>query len=151
NVPTVSNRFVFKEQVHAAYFLYDFTIGKFKLFAGTRLEGTVLKGKVHGEREAFSKDYWDLLPSLQLLYNLNEGQSLKFTLNRRIGRLKAKRLIPFPDITDSMNIELGNPKLDPEYIQSFDLGHIINSSATNFTYNYFYRHVAGEIDYILEI
>lgn len=151
NLVSISNRFVYKEQVHAAYLLYDFAEEKFKVSVGTRFEETDIKGEVMNNGASITKSYLNLFPSLQALYELNKAQSLKFTFSRRIERPKAKLLNPFPDITDSLNIKLGNPALAPEYIQSFELGHMIDLPAVNFTFNFYYRHVAGEIDYLLKI
>src|SRR5690606_5654794 len=89
-----------------------------------------------------------LFPSVQTLYRLNDKHAAKFTYSRRIDRPTAWRLNPFPDITDSLNVRRGNPNLEPELINSLELGHIFEVHNASFTTNFFYRQVNGQLDFI---
>ncbi|MGB3181733.1 MAG: TonB-dependent receptor [Cyclobacteriaceae bacterium] len=147
----VSNRFKYREQVYAAYGIYGFETGKWRLSAGTRLEQTVIDTELVTTNETNNQNYLSLFPSLQTSYTLNDDQSLKFTYSRRIDRPNSWRLNPFPDISDSLNVRSGNPALQPEFIQSLEFGYFISLGKVEFTTNTFYRYVKGQIDFLVQV
>lgn len=146
--PAVSNRFLYKDQIHAGYVVYSSTRSKFEYALGLRGELTQVDTYLENTGEENQQNYFNLFPSLQTMYNLSETHSLKFTYSRRIDRPTAWRLNPFPDITDSLNIRRGNPNLQPEMINSFEFGHLANFEKSSFTTNLFYRKVNGQLDFI---
>ncbi|GAB3665584.1 outer membrane beta-barrel family protein [Echinicola sediminis] len=147
----ISNHFLYKDQIHAAYFIYSRSSEKFDFTLGTRAEQTLVEGLLYNTNERNKQDYLNLFPSVQALYKLNEEHSLKFTYSRRIDRPTAWRLNPFPDITDSLSVRRGNPALQPEMINSMELGHMVNYEKASLTTNLFYRHVNGVLDYITTV
>lgn len=146
--PNVSNRFVYKDQVHAGYFVYSASGTKIDYSFGIRGEYTYLNTELVNNNETNKENYINLFPSAQLLYKLNESNSLKFTYSRRIDRPRPWRLNPFPDITDSLSVRRGNPNLQPEKIHSLEFGHMLNREKSSFTTNAFFRHVDGQEDMI---
>lgn len=144
----VSNRFDYKDQIHAAYAVYSKTTPKFEYALGLRVEMTQVDTYLHNTEEKNRQTYTNLFPSVQGLYNLTDDHALKFTYSRRIDRPTAWRLNPFPDITDSLNVRRGNPALQPELINSFELGHLANFKKSSLTTNFFYRKVNGQLDFI---
>ncbi|QDH80953.1 TonB-dependent receptor [Echinicola soli] len=144
----ISNHFLYKDQIHAAYFIYSRSGEKWDISLGTRAEQTLVEGLLYNTNELNEQDYLNLFPSVQALYKLDEENSLKFTYSRRIDRPTAWRLNPFPDITDSLSVRRGNPNLQPEMINSLEVGHMVNMEKASLTTNLFYRHVDGVLDYI---
>jgi outer membrane receptor protein involved in Fe transport len=146
--PRVSNRFLYEDQVHAGYAVYSKTKSKFEYALGLRGEMTFVDTYLENTGETNKQRYFDLFPSVQGMYNINDVHSLKFTYSKRIDRPTAWRLNPFPDITDSLNVRRGNPNLLPEMINSFEFGHMAGFKKASLTTNLFYRHVAGQLDFI---
>ncbi|MEB2779907.1 TonB-dependent receptor [Algoriphagus sp. C2-6-M1] len=146
--PAVSNQFLYKDQIHAGYAIFSSKKEKFEYALGLRGEYTQVDTYLKNTDEANNQRYFNLFPSVQGMYNLNENHSLKVTYSRRIDRPTSWRLNPFPDITDSLNIRRGNPDLEPEMINSFELGHLANFEKSSFTTNLFYRQVNGQLDFI---
>ncbi len=146
--PAVSNQFLYEDQIHAGYFIYANSASKFEYTVGVRGEMTFVDTYLRNTNETNEQQYFNLFPSVQTLYNLNDFHALKFTYSRRIDRPTAWRLNPFPDITDSLNVRRGNPNLQPEMIDSFEFGHMANFDKSSFTTNLFYRHTEGQLDYI---
>ena len=144
----ISNRFIYKDQIHAGYALMSVTKSKFEYAIGLRGELTLVDTYLQNTGENNKQNYVNLFPSVQGLYNLTEKHSIKFTYSRRIDRPRAWRLNPFPDITDSLNVRRGNPNLQPEMINSFEVGHMANFDKTSLTTNLFYRKVNGQLDFI---
>lgn len=146
--PRVSNRFIYEDQIHAGYGVYSRTVNKLEFALGLRGEYTRVDTYLQNTEERNVQNYVNLFPSVQGLYTLDEVNSLKFTYSRRIDRPTAWRLNPFPDITDSLNVRRGNPNLQPELINSFEIGHLANFKKASLTSNLFYRKVNGELDFI---
>ncbi|UCS93147.1 TonB-dependent receptor [Echinicola marina] len=149
--PDVSNHFLYKDRIQAAYFIYSRSSEKFDYTLGTRAEHTHVEGLLYNTNELNKQDYLNLFPSIQTLYKLDDKNSFKFTYSRRIDRPTAWRLNPFPDITDSLSVRRGNPELAPEMIDSFEIGHMVNFENSSLTTNLFYRHTNGVLDYITVI
>lgn len=149
--PAVSNRFVYQDQIHAGYLIYSGKKSKFEYGLGLRGEYTQVDTYLYNSEEANQQRYFNLFPSVQALYNLNENNGIKFTYSRRIDRPRAWRLNPFPNITDSLNVRRGNPNLIPEMINSFELGHLANFEKTSLTTNLFYRKINNQIDFITTV
>ncbi|UZD23217.1 TonB-dependent receptor domain-containing protein [Algoriphagus halophytocola] len=146
--PAVSNQFIYQDQIHAGYAIFASKKEKFEYGLGLRGEYTRVDTYLKNTDEENEQRYFNLFPSVQGMYNLDDNHSLKFTYSRRIDRPTAWRLNPFPDITDSLNIRRGNPDLEPEMINSFEVGHLANFDKSSFTTNFFYRQVNGQLDFI---
>lgn len=151
NDPTVSNQFYYEEKVHAAYAIYNQSIGDWEFSAGSRLEYTRIDTELKTTGEENDQEYLNLFPSAKALYTLNDKNTFKFTYSRRIDRPSPWRLNPFPDIADTLNIRLGNPNLRPEFIQSLELGHKLTLPRTDLTSNLFYRHINGLVDWLVTV
>nr|WKN37529.1 outer membrane beta-barrel family protein [Tunicatimonas sp. TK19036] len=147
----VSNRFVYSEQVHAVYGIYSQTLGAWQLSAGSRIEHTRIDTELKNTNEVNDQRYLNIFPSAKALYVLDDQNTFKFTYSRRIDRPNPWRLNPFPDISDTLNVRLGNPKLRPEFIQSLELGHKLTLPSTDLTSNLFYRRVNGLVDWVVEV
>jgi len=151
NQEDITNRFLYKEAVNAAYAMLSRTIGELSISGGVRAEWTLIETKLFQTNETNNQNYLDFFPSFQSLVQLDDKNAIKFTYSRRIDRPGGWRLNPFPDITDTLNIRSGNPNLRPEYINSFELGHLIDWSTASLTYNLFYRRTTGLLDYLVRI
>ena len=146
-VPNVltSNRFDFREQIHAGYLQYSSFTGKkenpiMKYDIGLRAEQVWNKGKVLSNNATFNNNYLKLFPSVGVAYFKNQDEFWKLTYSKRISRPSLGQLNPFVDITDSLNPHGGNPDLKPELIQSFELGYSKDLSAFSMYSVLFYRH-----------
>lgn len=139
-VPYQSNNFTFSEQIHSVYGQYGVSIGEnsqphWKLQLGLRGEYAQNGGNTPDGSVSFTNTYWNLFPSATAVFYPAQGEFWKFNYGRRINR--PNQLNPFTDITDSLNQSSGNPRLQPEYIESFELGYsreweVLSLSATAF-------------------
>jgi outer membrane cobalamin receptor len=66
-------------------------------------------------------DRVDFFPSVHLSYQLLSGEQLQASYSRRINRPDSRQLNPFPMYLDSRNIRVGNPLLEPEFTDSYEL------------------------------
>ena len=123
-----SNIFTFNEQIHAAYLQYSGFTGEenspqIKYEFGLRAEQVWNNGNTAGNQIAFSNNYFNLFPTVNLAYYQQTNEFWKISYGRRINRPWLGQLNPFVDITDSLNQHGGNPYLKPELVHSFELGY----------------------------
>lgn len=146
--PLRSNRFIYQEQVHAAYVNWSHKINQWELSAGVRSELTHISTELVGFANEPNRQFIDLFPGFKALYRFDEHHAFKATYSRRINRPSPRNLNPFPDLSDSLNIRSGNPLLMPEYTNSFELGHLWDKKGFSLATTLFYRETSGIVDYL---
>ncbi len=70
---------------------------------------------------------------------------MQLSYSRRVERPNNRRLNPYVDRSDSLNISYGNPELKPEYINSLELGYSKLFGKTALTSSIFYRNTNDAI------
>jgi outer membrane receptor protein involved in Fe transport len=120
--PTITNRFRYRQTVHALYGEYDRTLGPWSLQGGLRAEMTSaswlqITGDTPGGRHEFA-----VYPSLQAEHAYGEADKLSASLARRVTRPDPEALNPFTDHQDIYNLRAGNPNLLPQDTWSVQLG-----------------------------
>lgn len=138
---TRSNEFNFDRQVNGAYLMFSSGIGdNFTYQFGIRAENTNHNGELVTTNQVFDQSYLDFFPSASLSQKLGEQEELSFSYSRRINRPRAGWLNPFPQFSaGSRNIFTGNPALQPEYINSFEMSFAKYFSTTSIIPSVFYR------------
>ncbi|MEO1261826.1 MAG: TonB-dependent receptor [Bacteroidota bacterium] len=133
-----TNRFIYDENVNAAYVNYARKVGKFSFQAGLRLEQTNSEGDLTAIKpnsdENVKREYLDFFPSAGVTWQANEKNQFGLTYSRRIDRPSYQDLNPFEGRLDKLTFEKGNPFLRPQYTNSIGLTHTygyrINTSLT---------------------
>jgi len=123
------NRFIYNQDVHALYATYSGRVKKFGYQLGLRGEYSKLDTKSEDytfKSTPFKKDYFSLFPSAFVSYALPGENEIQLNYTRRISRPWGPQLNSFMNITDSTNISFGNPELNPEYSNAFELNYIKN-------------------------
>lgn len=126
---TNSNRFVYKENINAAYINFNKEMTRFSVQAGLRVENTNNHGDQLGNAvvpdSSFRNSYVNLFPTAYASYKLDTSgrNSLVFSYGRRIGRPYYQDLNPFIFIVDKFTYFTGNPFLLPQYNSNFKLSY----------------------------
>ncbi|MDO7853619.1 TonB-dependent receptor domain-containing protein [Hymenobacter convexus] len=129
-LPDRSTDFDYDQDVQAAYGTYSFSAGKkLNLSLGSRLERTALAGNFRTTESSFSRSYLTFLPNGFAQYALSDMSSLRLAYSRRITRPYIYYLNPFVNRQDTLNISSGNPNLDPEITDSYELSYNTNGKA----------------------
>lgn len=147
------NNFDYLEQIHAVYGIYSGSYNKFKYQAGLRAEQLISESDIKAAEDKFNLSYLSLFPSVHTVYELSPTQQMSVSYSRRIRRPHNFQLNPYVDYSDSLNIRYGNPKLKPEFINSFELGWSNYWGKTSLNSTLFYRYTTGVMDrvvYLLE-
>jgi len=112
-----------RQDIHSVYGIYSGERGSFGYQGGIRGEYTDRWIAVEGEGEPFTLHRWDGFPTAHLSYRLTGGRQVIASYTRRIERPRGWYLEPFETWIDAYNVQRGNPALDPEAIDSYELGY----------------------------
>ena len=111
------------ERVYATYAMTRGTLGRFSLNAGLR--GELTQGSYLGhDHLSASQTYFDLFPSGEVKYKIDQASDVRFAASRAIGRPNFSDLAPSVSglIGDPATIVMiGNPNLRPERAWNLDL------------------------------
>ena len=138
-----TNRFLYKENINAAYINFNKTFGRFSIQTGLRLENTNGYGHQLGNAKkpdsTFANHYTDLFPTAYFSYNLDTAghNVLVLSYGRRIGRPNYGSLNPFTFFVDEYTYFSGNPFLKPQFTDNYKLAYSFRSLFTiALAYNY---------------
>jgi outer membrane receptor protein involved in Fe transport len=82
------------------------------------------------------------------MYSFNQTNELQLSYSRRINRPTARQINPFIDKSNLEVFRSGNPNLNPEYINSFELGYNGNWGKTNAGVTIFYKQISNLINQV---
>ncbi len=133
SISSLSNDFNYNEYRNAVYLSWMWNVKNFGLMATARGEYSDIL-----INDTTSTDYFTLLPSMTVQYKINGNQNIKLTYNRRISRPDIYQLNPFEKLNSYQYISSGNPYLNPEYRDKFELKYAINFKK-NFITPYIYH------------
>lgn len=136
---SLRNNFNYDEQILASYLIYNTQFSDFKIQAGIRAEQTFINTKLIVTGEKNYSEYLSLFPSAHLSYSFSKNDEARFSYSRRVDRPSNRQLNPIVDYSDSLNLFRGNPKLKPQYINSYEVGYIKTIGKATINTNLFLR------------
>jgi len=150
-VDEMSNHFIYNEQVMAAYGIYSNSFKKFEYQIGLRAEAALTDSELKTTGEVFENNYNALYPSAYVTYKHNVKSSYNLSYSRRVNRPGYRSLNPFRDISDPFNIRVGNPFLNPEFIDSYEAGYIRYFEKGLVSFNAYYKKSHDEISRVKQV
>jgi outer membrane receptor protein involved in Fe transport len=139
-IPNQSVNYTFNDQIYAGYLIYSLQKEKISYQAGLRTESSFYIGKLVDSNKVFKNIFpAAFFPNIAATYALNKNDNLQFSYSRKVKRPTFFQLIPYTDYTDSLNLTRGNPSLQAEFTNSFELSYqkIINSKHNLLVTGYF--------------
>ena len=134
-----------EEQIHALYATYGFQIGK-QLSAQLGLRSEMVKNNFTrtmktGFIDDFDKDYHSIYPTIHLSYQLTKNHMFQISYSRRIRRPNPWTMMPHVDLSNPEYVRFGNPNINPEYTNAFELGWSCMFENTTIFTSAYYRQV----------
>ena len=123
-MPNLKNIFVYTENISAAYAIFGNKLKKFSYQLGLRAELTDIQTELLDTKVKNPRNYSNLFPSAHLTYTVSADNSFQISYSRRVRRPTYNDLSPFVTLSDQRNFFSGIPNLNPEFTNSFDLGHL---------------------------
>lgn len=148
-----SNHFKYDQQIYSLYATYSRTIKSFSFQAGLRAEetrytthGLGMKNEngeivyVKDDDVVINRDYFEVYPSVFLMYKFGNNNDIAFNYTRRVARPNSQNLNPTPRFTDPLYVTIGNPYLDPSFTNSIELKYTRQIASNGFfNLSYFFR------------
>jgi hypothetical protein len=154
---SVNDAYDAEHTIGAAFLMGDATVGKWRFIGGVRYEDSEQVVDTYdpfapGSPTSSVNDDADLLPALNIVYQLSPRANLRFGASRTLNRPEFRELTPFQftEVTGGRSIA-GNPNLTRAVIDSLDLrweafpeaGEVIAVSA-------FYKLLTDPIERIIQ-
>ena len=118
---TQSYHLNYDRKIYAGYLSASFPLFHFiNVKTGLRFEHTDTKIDFPN---TYIPAYNSWVPSAMFIHELKNKQSIKFAYSHRIERPEYRELNPFKNLSDPYNISTGNPQLQPELGDNFELGY----------------------------
>ncbi|GAB2982321.1 outer membrane beta-barrel family protein [Mucilaginibacter puniceus] len=150
NISTVdennTNRFLYKENINAAYFNFNKEFKRVSIQAGLRVENTNVNGHQLGNAKnpdsTFTQRYTNLFPTTYISYKLDTTghHQLNLSYGKRITRPYYQDLNPFVTIIDKYSYFIGNTLLKPQFSSNYQLTYNYKSI---FSISLVYTHISG--------
>ncbi len=150
--PFRSDIFKYNQDVMAGYVSLNLTLSdKWGLVAGTRYEATKIDGEFVNDGGTFDNSYNNILPSIILSRKLKGFSSIKLSYTQRIQRPSLFFINPYTDAADRRNVTNGNPTLDPETVDQYELAYNNYFKGIVFNAAIFYRQTNDIIESFLTV
>jgi outer membrane receptor protein involved in Fe transport len=151
--PVLNDVFNYDQNITAGYLSYTLTTpSKYSFKSGVRYEYTTVNAAFeNAESPGFNSSYAALVPSLNVSKRLESGNTLKLAYNRRIQRPSLQFLNPNVQAANPLNITIGNPNLNPEYTNNFELGYSTFIKNSSLSFSAFVRNTNNSIQSIRDL
>lgn len=141
-VPNRTDIFYYNQDVFAGYVSTQLNLTeKLGLIAGVRYEYTDISGEFDENPNTFANDYDNWLPSIILNQKIGKFSSVKASYNQRISRPSLRNVNPYEQIGNIDNVSFGNPLLNPEVSDNFELGYNTFLKGTSINLSVFYNYI----------
>lgn len=114
-----SNSYEYKSVSNTANLGYRLQHAKYNLNIGTGLEYTGLTSNNTTKNVLVTRNFVNLRPTVNFTYNYTKTKILRINYNGRTGQPGTTQLQPIITTSDSINFQVGNPNLKPQFTNSF--------------------------------
>jgi outer membrane receptor protein involved in Fe transport len=142
----LNNDFKYREFINGLYANYSNKFGEIEFQLGLRSEYTYTRGElVNDPTQNFTKRYIDFFPSASISDKIGKSNEFLLSYARRLNRPRPGMLNPYIEITDPYDLRKGNPNLNPEYIDAYELSFLKYIKGATITSSIFFRDTHGLI------
>ncbi len=147
---SLTNLFEYDEKISAVYAQYGNKIGKFSALLGLRMENSDIDIRSTGKEidSVVNKNYNNVFPTVNLVYELSETENVTLGYNSRIRRPRSRFINPFPSQSSQSNIFQGNPDLDPSISNGLDAGYYKRWDKVTFNTSVYYTHATDVFQFV---
>jgi outer membrane receptor protein involved in Fe transport len=147
----LTNVFEYDQKVFAAYTTGSYEGEKWGIKVGVRLENTDLKTLLVNTQQSNPQNYTNLFPSVHSSYKFSERFSMQVGYSRRIYRPRLWDLNPFFNIRNNFSIRAGNPDLQPEFTDAFELTAIYIFDQLSLNWSIYHRYTTDVIERVSSV
>lgn len=144
----LTNLFEYRQNVFGAYATGEYEGELWGLKLGVRAEQTDLSTLLVNTNQDNNQRFLDWFPSAHSSYKLNDHIQFQAGYSRRIYRPRLWDLNPFFNIRNNFSIRAGNPLLNPEYTDSYEIGSVFIYDKISFNVSLYRRFTTEKIERI---
>ncbi|MDQ3392798.1 MAG: TonB-dependent receptor [Bacteroidota bacterium] len=155
-IPTANvmlgNIFNYNQNVTAGYISYTLTTANLYSFKlGTRYEYTTINAGFQQGEDVNIPAYGSMVPSINASKKLSNGNTIKAAYNRRLQRPSLQFLNPNLMASNPLDVTIGNPSLNPEFTDNFELGYNTMIKGTTLSFTGFMRNTNNSIQSVRDV
>ncbi|MFT5736483.1 MAG: outer membrane receptor protein involved in Fe transport [Maribacter sp.] len=147
--PALTNIFEWTQKVLGVYGTAAYERDRWGLKLGVRFEDTDVATLLQTTDESNDQRYNNFFPSGFASYKANDDLSFQAGYSKRIFRPRLWDLNPFFNIRNNFNIRTGNPNLQPEFTDSFEITSIYKVGKVSMNLGVFYRHTEDVVERVV--
>ena len=137
--PSLTNQFKFHQVIHALYTSYQASLGSWTWLGGLRAEEAHTEAQQLTNGVSTTSSYFQIYPSLHVEHGLSDHSTLSFGASRRVSRPAPSDLNPYVDYEYTPNLNAGNPRLKPQYSESYEVGYGYEGGRRSYGLTGYYR------------
>jgi len=141
-----TNFFEFDQNVLGVYSTGGYEGDKWGVKMGLRYEHTELNTLLRNAEERNNQNYQNFFPSVHTSYKWTDKISMQAGYSRRIFRPRMWDLNPFFNIRNDFAIRQGNPDLQPEFTDSYEISTLYTGSKMSLSSSLYYKYTTDKID-----
>ncbi|WP_165734126.1 outer membrane beta-barrel family protein [Polaribacter sp. 20A6] len=142
----LTNNFEYNQKVLGVYGTVAYEREKWGLKAGLRVEKTNLSTLLTNTNESNEQDFTNLFPTVHSSYKVGEDFSLQAGYSKRIFRPRLWDLNPFFNIRNNFNVRVGNPDLQPEFTDSYELTSIYKIGNASLSSSLYHKYTTDMVE-----
>ena len=144
-----NNQFDYYQNILALYSQLTWNASsKFSIKSGLRHESTQFGGVIYMPvKESYTgRPYQNFIPYVNLNRVIGKAGFLRFTYSKRIQRPSLFYLNPYTNFIDPLNITTGNPRLNAEVSNNFEVSTGNYGQIGGWGLNFFHRRIGNAIE-----
>jgi outer membrane receptor protein involved in Fe transport len=148
----LNNVFDYNQNVTAGYASYTLNLAKvYSIKAGARYEYTTIGADYQTGESLNIPSYGALVPSVNISRKMKNGSMLKAAYNRRLQRPSLQFLNPNIQASNPLNVTIGNPNLEQEFTNNFELGYNTYFKGISLSMTTFMRNTNNAIQAVRDV
>ncbi|MCF8331562.1 MAG: TonB-dependent receptor [Bacteroidales bacterium] len=151
SIEFADRQFDFRQNIQSAYAIFSKEFSFVSMKAGLRAEYTDRELSNKDTSETYGINRIDLFPSFHLSKKFNKENQLMASYSRRINRPRGWYLDPFLSYRDQYTLRKGNPDLEPEYTDSYDITYLRHFKKGFLSFETFFRQTNNRIERVPEL
>lgn len=143
-----SSSFDYDRKIYSGYVNYGHKFGKLTMQLGARLEQYEIEGVFNQETattEIVTDDIFSVYPSAFFTYAASEKNQFQVSYSRRVDRPGIGQLNPIREWSTPLITSIGNPELNPQFTNSFEINYTRQIKNGSITFGTFYRKINDNI------
>ncbi|MBQ4802117.1 TonB-dependent receptor [Aquimarina sp. MMG015] len=143
---SLTNDFEWIQKVLGVYATLAYENDIWGVKGGLRIENTDLETLLANTNEGSSRNFTNFFPSFHTSYKISDKISLQAGYSKRIFRPRLRDLNPFFNIRNNFNIRTGNPELQPEFTNSYELTSIYKIGKASMSSSLYHRYTTDVVE-----